>query len=358
MKIALLGTRGVPNRYGGFEEFAVHMCKHWANRGHEVIVYCEDTEKREDFKYENVKQVFIRMTMLPGMSQIIYDFRSTRHAVKMNCDIYYHAGYATAVLGNIYFRRQLSGRLVYNMDGLEWMRSKFNNINRWIIKRLERKAALSGAHLVSDNKGIQNYILREYGVGSALIEYGANVIDVKSNNYDSYPNVFDLVIARCEPENHIEEIVTTYESNANVSLVLVMNTNTKLFSKLHKRISNVPNIICNGPIYDKNELDYLKANCRYYIHGHSVGGTNPSLLEAMVAGCHILSHDNEFNRDVVANHAHFWADQKALYNLVCTSIKRPTMPENQIKYCLKRFDWSVIAQKHLQLFQRILLTCN
>lgn len=353
MKIGLLGTRGIPNRYGGFEEFAEQVCNYWADSGHEVFVYCEDNESKEVYEHEKVNQVFIKASKLPGLSQFIYDYRCTKHALTQNLDVIYHAGYATSVLGNLIFKKRLHGKLVYNMDGLEWKRSKFNRITRWLTKKLEKAAAMSSAELVSDNKGIQDYLKSEYGASSTLIEYGADIIKDEIEYFEGYPKDFDLVIARFEPENHIEEIIAAYESQREATLVLVANRNTKLFKKLFSRIQQAQNIIFNGPIYNKTELAFLKLNCRYYIHGHSVGGTNPSLLEALAAGCNILIHDNDFNKDVVGQYGQTWSNQTKLENLISKDAERFTTIDDQKKYCAERFNWKLIAEKHLALFEKL-----
>lgn len=353
MKIGLLGTRGIPNRYGGFEEFAEQVCKYWADSGHEVFVYCEDNVQKEVFEYQRVNQVFIEVSKLPGLSQFIYDYRCTKHALTQDLDVIYHAGYATAVFGNLVLKKGLEGKLVYNMDGLEWKRSKFNRITRWLTKRLEKAAALSGAELVSDNKGIQDYLKSEYGVLSTLIEYGADIINDEIDYVDGYPKVFDLVIARFEPENHIEEIIAAYENQREATLVLIANMNTKLYKKLSSRIEQAQNIIFNGPIYNKKELAFLKINCRYYIHGHSVGGTNPSLLEALAGGCNILIHDNDFNKDVIGQYGKTWTDQTELESLISKKAERSTTIDQQKMYCTERFDWKLIAEKHLALFEKL-----
>ncbi|MDA9050991.1 DUF1972 domain-containing protein [Schleiferiaceae bacterium] len=353
MRIGLLGTRGIPNRYGGFEEFAEQVSKYWADIGHDVFVYCEDNENKEVFAYKKVNQVFINASKFPGLSQFVYDFRCTKDALTQNLDIIYHAGYATSVFGNLIFNKALEGKLVYNMDGLEWKRSKFNRITRWLTKKLEKAAALSGAELVSDNKGIQDYLKSEYGVSSTLIEYGADIIKDEIECFERYPESFDLVIARFEPENHIEEIIAAYENQREATLVLVANMGTKLYKKLSSRIEQAQNILFNGPIYNKSELAYLKSNCRYYIHGHSVGGTNPSLLEALAGGCNILIHDNNFNKDVVAQYGQTWSNQTKLENLISKNAERFTSIDDQKKYCAERFNWKLIAEKHLELFEKL-----
>lgn len=354
MRIGLLGTRGIPNRYGGFEEFAENVCKYWSESGHDVFVYCEDNLQNEVFEYEKVNQIFIKAPKLPGLSQFIYDYRCTKHALTQNLDIIYHAGYATSVVGNLLLKKGLDGKLVYNMDGLEWKRSKFNRITRWLTKKLEKAAALSGAVLVSDNKGIKRYLKSVYGVSSTLIEYGAEIINEGIEYFVGYPEVFDLVIARFEPENHIEEIIAAYENQREVKLVLVANKNTKLYQKLSLRIEQAQNIIFNGPIYNKKELAFLKTNCRFYIHGHSVGGTNPSLLEALAGGCNILIHDNEFNKDVIRQHGQSWSNQMDLENLISGIAARCTTIDDQKRYCAERFSWKLISEKHLELFEKLI----
>lgn len=352
MRIGLLGTRGIPNRYGGFEEFAEQVSILWAKKGNEVFVYCEDGDNRTILNYPGVYQVFIKPSKIPFFGQMIYDYRSTKHALGLDLDIYYHAGYATSVLGNCILMLNRRFNLIYNMDGLEWKRTKFNRFTRILTKRLEKMAVLSGAELVSDNMGIKDYILSEYGVNSTLIEYGAEIFNSSVTKYTKYPETFDLVIARFEPENHIEEILSTYESSGN-TLVLVANTGTKHFKKLERRILQSRNIIFNGPVYDKEELAFLKEKCRYYIHGHSVGGTNPSLIEALAAGCMILVHSNEFNLDVVQGHAHSWHSKRDLQHLVDSQLIRRTSKQDQVDYCTERFNWNKIADLHLDLFEKI-----
>ena len=358
MKIGLLGTRGIPNRYGGFEEFAEKVSTLWAEAGHEVYVYCEDIEVKAPLEIPNVFQIYIGGSKISGIGQFIYDTLCTRDAINRDFDIVYHAGYATSVIGNLFYRKRLTGRLIYNMDGLEWKRSKFSGLTKAITRKLESIAAKSGAVLVADNKGIKNYLDITYGVNSNLIEYGALIpeknLEVNLELKYKYPREFDLVIARFEPENHIEEIIRSYEK-AQKTLVLVANQGTSLYTKLESFLSTSQYIVFNGPIYDKNELEHLKRTCRYYIHGHSVGGTNPSLLEAMASGCLVLAHRNDFNSDVLGGHGFLWSNETELKDLIVKDLLRSNDDVLfQIDYCKRRFDWSKIAQQHLFVFETML----
>ena len=355
MKIALLGTRGIPNNYGGFEEFAEQVSKFWTDSGHEVFVYCEISDKKVKIDNLKIKQVYVRGSSLKIIGQFIYDFLSTKHAISNSCDIYYHAGYATSVLGNILLRKELKGKLIYNMDGLEWKRSKFNCLTRILTKILERLSSKTADALVSDNIGIKEHLHREYQVNSELIEYGALVPEILDNNNfnEKYNYQYDLIIARFEPENHIEEIINAY-AKSNRALVLVANRNTKLHDKLINKISNLSNIIFNGPIYEKNELNYLRQNCNYYVHGHSVGGTNPSLLEALISGCRILAHNNIFNNDVVNDFGYYWSDSEELIKLINYDDLSWKNSQKQVEYTKERFNWEKIANQHIDLFKKIL----
>jgi glycosyltransferase involved in cell wall biosynthesis len=355
MRIGFLGTRGIPNRYGGFEEFAEKVSKHWAVAGHEVIVYCEDTGMREYINIDGIDQIFITPSTILGLGQFIYDFNCTKDAISKDCDIFFHAGYATSVIGNLLLRRKLRSKLVYNMDGLEWKRSKFSWLTRQFTKFLERLAVNSGAVLVSDNKGIKDYIFSEYGLNSVLIEYGASFQKAQFNSSSvKIPSKYDLVIARFEPENHIEEIIRAYLNVSLIPLVVIANNNTRFYFKIESLFKDNKNIIFLGPVYDKSLLSFYRENCRLYVHGHSVGGTNPSLLEALDSGCLILAHQNQFNIDVVQEHGYFWSDQKQLELLISRNLIRKSTVEAQIKYTESRFNWEKIANKYLNLFEKML----
>ena len=354
MKIGILGTRGIPNRYGGFEEFAEQVSLIWSKVGHEVYVYCMDIPESQRISINNpkVKQIYVQSPKLGPLEQIIYDYKCTKHAVNSKLDIIYHAGYQSSVLGNMFFKKKLKGRLVYNMDGLEWKRSKYNYLTRKLTKYFERLAVNSGALLISDNKGIKDYLNREYGKESYLIEYGAIKYSGEAKVVSQLPENFDLTIARFEPENNILNIINCY-INSNRNIVIVANDDTQFYNKHKHILHSRNNIIFLGPIYNKAELAFLRSNCEFYIHGHSVGGTNPSLLEAMISGVKILANDNEFNRDVLGNFGEYWKTDDELFKLI-TQIDRVDKNQEQINYCFSRYSWDTIAEKHINIFNSLL----
>jgi glycosyltransferase involved in cell wall biosynthesis len=364
MKIGILGTRGIPNKYGGFEEFAEQISKVFRAFDHEVFVYCEgelDFVRTQD---NGIILVFVKSNSSSFINQFIYDYKCTKDACLRDLDIIYHAGYVTSVIGNLFFYQKLKDKLIYNMDGLEWKRSKFSYLTRYTIRILERIAVRSCENLVADNIGIQKYIKNKYKKDSTLIEYGVmsvinkpNISDVTDKELrrllELIPKKFDLLIARFEPENSIREIFMAYQK-LGIPLVVVSNINTDFYSEIYKEICNYEGLILLGPIYNKFFLNYLRSECRYYVHGHTVGGTNPSLLEAMICGCKIFAHDNEFNRDVLSDFGTYWKNSNELINLL-DRVELVKFKEefNQIKYVTDRFDWNLIGLKHLQLFEKI-----
>lgn len=353
MRIGLLGTRGIPNRYGGFEEFAEQVVYYWARQGHTVFVFCDVDLAKVPYDIPNVVRVFQRTNYLI-LGQVFYDWNCTRRALSLNCDIVYHAGYVTSVLGNFVLYSRLKGKLIYNLDGLEWRRSKFNFLTRIGIQSLEFLVVRSGATLVSDNRGIQDHFKQVHRVETKLIEYGVKKYTInceqESNSNNALPAIFDLVISRFEPENHILEIINTYEILEQF-LVVVCNVNSRFYLKNRIQLNDLKFVKILGPIYDKDDLYYLRNNCRFYVHGHSVGGTNPSLLEAMIIGCKILAHDNCFNFDVLGDFGFYWTNESALFELLVGS-SLVWKVDGQIDYTLSRFNWEEIATKHLELFEK------
>ena len=358
MKIGLLGTRGIPNQYGGFEEFAEKVSERWVNAGHEVIVYCEGQDDGEDVLDNGVRRIFIKTQerWLRGGYLFLFDFQCTLDALRRGCDVCYHAGYASAVLGNMLLSRRLKHRLVYNMDGLEWARSKWPASIKSAIKIFEGIAAKSDAVLVSDNKGIQDYLLDAYNVDSHMIAYGAEKVVCTGESLSQYglkQGQYNILVARFEPENNLEPIIRAHISRKK-HLVVVANKTTQHFRELEFLMNESPYINFLGPVYDKNALNDLRAGALFYFHGHMVGGTNPSLLEALACRCRILAHDNPFNRDVLGDFGHFWKNSLDIQQLLDSHDNLSFDVAGQLKLVEDKYSWDLVAKQHLSVFQNML----
>lgn len=319
MKIAFVSTRGIPNNYGGFEQFAEYISVGLAQRGHDITVY---SPKFHPYQHDNYKGVKIKHIYSPetwmgsSVGSFFYDFASLKDALKNeDFDIIYEAGYTSIIPAYIWFDVKKRKRPIFttNMDGLENKRSKFNPIVRRFLDWEEKMAVKYSHYLIADNMGIHDYYKEKYGKESKFLAYGANIHDDFNAEYlkefGLKPEEYYILIARLEPENNIIMAIEGYlhsKENGRRPLIIVGKTNTPHGKELVKKYENEKNVRFVGGIYDFKKLDSVRHFSRAYFHGHSVGGTNPSLLEAMAAGCFIFAHDNIFNRAVLKDNAWYY----------------------------------------------------
>lgn len=363
MKIAIAGTKGIPNRYGGFEQFAEMVSPELVRLGHDVTVYNPSFHGFDYDVYEGVRVVrrWCPEKYLGAAAHIIYDFLCTRHAIKSKADIILHLGYHSAAPA-IWLYRGRESKIVTNMDGLEWKRSKWGGLVRRYIRWAERLACKYSDSLVADNVGIRTYLEQAYSCESVFIPYGAEIpsrhdasiieaLGLTSGGYD-------LVVARLEPENNIEFVLRAYlESSSDKKLVVVGSYESRYAAWLMRQF-DASQVDFVGGIYDKTALDALRASCDLYIHGHSVGGANPSLLEAMAAGAFIVAHDNEFNRSVLKDCSRYFVSTRELAGILDNreSLEglRARFRERNITVIKDEYNWDNITSGYDELFRQLL----
>lgn len=363
MKVAILGTRGIPNNYGGFEQCAEYLSLGLVEKGHEVTIYSPDFHPYKEEEYKGVK--IIRKSSPQHLfgnsaSNFIYDYLCFKDAVRKDFDIILELGLITSSL-SIIFCKHKGKDIVTNLDGLEWKRSKWNKIVQRITKTLERFGVKYSDYLIADNIGIQEYIYNEYKRESEFIAYGTVDIKVPSTsclkNYGLVENNYLLSIARLEPENNLEMMFDAYiESGIKTPYFVVGNHLTEYgdFLKDKYRKSNITFL---GGIFNKEHLDNIRFYSKFYLHGHSVGGTNPALLEAMAAKTLIIAHDNEFNKSVIDENAFYFNSSTNLSEL----LKNKSLEESKEKFVKNNLDkinkvyrWSVVVDQYENYFNRIL----
>lgn len=362
MKIAILGTRGIPNNYGGFEQFAEYLSLGLAKRGHEVTVYNPHFHPldKNNFNGVNIIKIYSPETLLGGgAANFIYDFLCLKDAYNRGFDIIYELGYGSAAISYFLLSfRKGKTVLITNMDGLEWKRQKWNALVKWLTKKFEKIAINLSDYIISDNVGIQNYYRNAHQKESIFLPYGAELairLDEKFlQQYKLQPKKYFLVIARLEPENNLELIISGYlKSGAAETLIIIGNTNNKFGEYLNRKYVS-PNVHFLGGIYDKSTIDSLRHFSKAYLHGHSVGGTNPSLLEAMSCGCFIMAHDNEFNRSVLDNNAYFFSDELGLGKILNEIDKILSYSDEMVEKNLKKiktvYNWDKIISDHEVFF--------
>jgi len=358
LKIAILGTRGIPNNYGGFEECAERLSAYLVKKGHDVTVYNPDTHPYTEKEWNGVKirKVLFRENIFRFLGVFIFDYLSLRDAAGNDNDIILELGYSPAALFYSMVKRGRS-KIVTNMDGLEWRRAKWSSVTRKLLKYCEKRAVKRSDVLVADNPGIQDYLYGEYGKNSTYIPYGAERVPTHDENFLRESGLkkgeYFLAIARLEPENNIDMILDGYrKSGSPHPFVLVGPLNIRYARTLLNKYRNDPDIRFMDGIYDKPALNALRYHCRLYFHGHSVGGTNPSLLEIMSTGAPIAAHDNKFNRNVLSDGAYFFKSSgevsSTILNQAVEDCKR--FSGMNIEKIRDVYNWSKISDSYLRLF--------
>lgn len=360
LRIAITGSRGIPNNYGGFEQFAERLSTILVKKGHLVTVYNPHFHPYAQEEFEGVRIVKCHSPekTIGAAGNFVYDYLCMRHALREKCDILLVLGYTTSSIFNPILPRGRS-IMVTNVDGLEWKRDKWNSATKFIIRKLEALGARYGGHLVSDNQEIRNYLLRIYEKDSTFIAYGADLPGPPSSTdltpFGLLPRKFDMLIARLEKENNIETILDGIgASDGNTPFLVIGNHTRKYGGFLKKKYASTPRIRFVGGIYDMNILNSLRGLCRFYFHGHSVGGTNPSLLEAMASGALIVSHDNLFNRNVLGEDAFYFKSPADISNLLSDERSledaRDRMTSRQLEKIAVEYSWERIAGQYESLF--------
>lgn len=372
MKIAFISTRGIPNNYGGFEQFAEYISVGLAKRGHEVVVYSPHFHpyKEDTYKGVRIKHIYSpEPWMGSSVGSFFYDFASLKDALKKEkFDIIYEAGYTSIVPAYIWFNVRKIKYPIFttNMDGLEYKRTKFN---KWVQKFIfwEEKMTVKHSHyLIADNMGIHDYYKEKYGKESKFLAYGA---DIHDNYNEEFLKEFELeidnyylLVARLEPENNIIMAIEGYlasKEKGKRPLVIVGKTNTPHGKELVAKYGNEKSIRFVGGIYDFDKLNSIRHFSYAYFHGHSVGGTNPSLLEAMASDCFILANDNIFNKAVLGENALYYLDHNAvtelLNNIESLALKhKKSFIERNLEIIRKEYSWDKLVDEHEKYFFHLL----
>jgi glycosyltransferase involved in cell wall biosynthesis len=305
MKIALIGTRGTPANYGGFETCVEEIGRRLAERGHEVTVYCRFSyyDDHSDI-YLGMKRVFLPNLQRKTLDTMSHTFLSAWHALFQKYDVcmVFNAANAPFILP----LRFSSNRIAINTDGLEWKRSKWGFGGKAFYKFAELFSCLIANRLVSDSRGIKEYYRTKYLTDSSEIAYGAYVEQSQGTDvltkYGLEPGKYFLQITRFEPENHPLLTIQAFKKlQTDIKLVLVGGNPYPGEYTARIEAEACENVLLPGFIYDKITINELWCNCLGYVHGNCVGGTNPALLQAMASGCFTMAVDVPFNRDVLAD---------------------------------------------------------
>lgn len=316
MKIAILGTRGIPARYGGFETFAEKLAVGLVNRGFDVTVFCE-AEGACPETFHGVSLQYRPAPKLGPLETILYDIRCL-WAARKGYDVVYMLGYGAAPFCVI--PRLWGSRVWINPDGLEWARAKWNFVARTYFRLMEWCSVRMVGRVVADAQAIADVLTERHGTISncSVIRYGCEVVEnpppvTPLAQWGVDPGDYSIVVCRLEPENHVVEILRAYQRSQSKRQLIVLGNHRAPteYVQLLLKIRD-PRIRLVGTVYDAAVLTALRFHAFAYFHGHSVGGTNPSLLEAM--GCRnlIVAHDNRFNRETLQTAGLFFRNEDDL----------------------------------------------
>jgi glycosyltransferase involved in cell wall biosynthesis len=354
LKIAIIGCRGIPNFYGGFEKMAECISVGLVNKGHEVTVYNSHNHpyQRKDFYGVKIKHCYDPEYLLGTAGQFIYDWNCIQHARKQNYDVLLFLGYTSSSVWGKFFPK--NPVIISNMDGLEWKRSKYNHLTQQFLKRAEKWAVKYSHFYIADSIVIQNYLQRKYKIRCQYIPYGSEISYLNNNSllpfYHISSQEYFLLMARMEPENNIETILDGFnKSNSDKKFLVIGNTDNSFGQRIQKKFREDKRILFAGAIYDTTVTHTLKYFSSLYFHGHSVGGTNPSLLEAMGSGSLIAAHQNEFNLSVLQKDAYYFQSSKDVAQLiesVSRNGKEEQMVQNNLLKIEKKYNWPSIIEQY------------
>ena len=356
LRVAVAGTVGLPARYGGFETLAHYLAKHLGGE-FDFTVYCSSPDYRErPASYLGARLVYVPFKA-NGAQSILFDFCNYLHAWAA-CDLLLVLGVSGGLAMPV--GRLLGKRAILNIGGLDWQRSKWGP---WASRflRLSESVAVRAAHVnVADNQGIAEYLRAAYGLSSELIEYGGDqitappVTDALKAVYPFLAGPYLLAVARIQADNNPELLLEAFDRMPDRVSVFIGNWDRSAYGReLALKYRGRPHLRILEAIYDPEVLNAIRAHCSIYVHGHSAGGTNPSLVEAMHLSLPIASYDVVYNRATTEDRALYFKDAAGLAALVGETPARDWEAQRPVLKAIaeRRYRWERIAGEYARLFR-------
>lgn len=354
LRIAILGTRGIPNHYGGFEHISEYVSAGLVQRGHSVTVYNSHNHPYQEQRWNgvNIVHCYDPEYAIGTAGQFFYDFNCLMDARRKKFDVLFVMGYtSSSIWGHLYPHKSA---IITNMDGLEWKRSKYSKKVQQFLRYAEKLAVKHSDYYVSDSLVIKSYLKDKYNINSCYIPYGADVFSEEEREQIDHNEVlkedYFLLMARMEPENNIETILQGFNnSNSDKKFVVLGDVNNRFGKYITNRFHRDERINFKGSIFDTPYVRQLQNNSYLYFHGHSVGGTNPSLLEAMASEALIAAHNNPFNKAVLNADAYYFSNANEVKSLVETVQRNgdnKMMIRNNLQKIRYQFNWESIIDQY------------
>lgn len=362
--VRILGTHGVPAAYGGFETAAENVGLYLRQAGWRVIVYCQVDGRgpiRED-TWNGLERVLIPINTAGWLGTSKFDLISIRHASRFR-DVCLTFGYNTAIFNVLQRIKRIP--LVINMDGIEWSRARWGKMKQFILWSNERIACLVGNHLIADHPEIEKYLAKRARKSKiSMITYGAHPItdapESVPTQYGLRPRKYFTLICRSIPENSVYELVSGFSAKPRGVRLAVLGAYEPDTDEYHRKVVDAASdeVDFLGSIYDPRTVAALRVHSLGYLHGHTVGGTNPSLVEAMAAGNPVLAHDNPYNRWTAADAAVYFTTQDDVARQLDTLLAEPDRLEKMRRASQARYEseftWEHVAGQYEEVLSRAL----
>lgn len=357
LHVAMVGTRGVPARYGGFETAIEEIGQRLVQRGHRITVYCRDTGDGTDKPSEHLGMELVHLPAMRkrSLETLSHTGLSVAHLLRHRPDAAILFNAANAPYLPVF--RTAGIPVATHVDGLEWKRAKWGQGGRKYYLAVERLAVKLSDALIADAVGIQTYYRQKFDADTVYLAYGAPLLAEgnadKLGQLDLKPQAYHLVVARFEPENHVHMIVDGFVRSGSQLPLLVVGSapySNRYTSAVHALADARVRFV--GGIWDQELLDQLYANALVYWHGHSVGGTNPSLLRAIGSGTATNAFDVGFNREVLESSGRYFSDPEDVAGLVADA-ERPgsdvTARGEQARLIAHRYNWDLVTDGYEEL---------
>lgn len=354
-KIGIIGTNGLPPRYGGFETLAEHLTGLLKEK-YNFYVYCSGRKTTKNTRYNKIKFIYIPLKA-NGFQSLLYDTISTLHAFVF-CDVLLILGPVAGIVLpiNFLFRK----KIITNYGGLnEWEREKYNWFQKFFLL-ISYKAALYSSNVnIADNYILAKNIEKTFGKDSIVIRYGGDHVskqcfeEIDKTEYSFIGTDFFLCVARAQIDNNIHLLIDTFKQLENKNIVIISNWNVSRYGiEQYERKDIESNIILIPAIYDTRQLDKIRSNCFCYIHSHSRCGTAPSLVEMMFHCKPILCFDVPTNREVTANKCFYFSDSNSLKSIIeNTNVIELNHSAVQLEeYANVNYRWDKIINEYEKIF--------
>ncbi|MEQ8908119.1 MAG: DUF1972 domain-containing protein [Vicingaceae bacterium] len=356
VKVAIIGSVGVPAKYGGFETLADKLVEHLANK-FSLTVYCSGLQYSKRLNsYKGAALEYVEFSA-NGVQSVFYDIISIKRAVKEH-DVLLILG----VAGMFYipwvkfFRKN---KVILHIDGMEWKRDKWKWFAKSYLKYSEKLGILFADRVIADNAAILKNVPKRYHKKTDLIAYGADHVQFETVNEKLLKRLeipfrdYSFSVCRIVPENNIRIILQAFKESKK-NLVLVGNWYDSNYGiDIWREFHQLENIALIHPIYNQKELDALRCNCSFYIHGHSAGGTNPSLVEAMALGLKIIAFNVDFNCMTLNNNAWFFSTKEELLELLNEKEYPCHLVTESKKMVELNYRWEGVTAKYASLIEKL-----